>query len=117
NEVGVALAGGNHREPVPIDKHFSWTRSRVVVGGHYESVGTGRLNGKKIARLGIVDLPVEREKVPTLTNWSDDIGDGCTATGLHSLDSVERIVVGWTQEVGHARVGDYELLAAAALSV
>src|SRR2546423_1624084 len=117
HEIIVALTLGNHSELVPVDEHFCRAGARVVVGRHYESVRTRRLHRKKIARLGVVDLPVESEEIPAFANWPDNIGYSGAARRIHSLDPVKRVVMRGSEQVRHSSVGDDEFLAAAPLSV
>src|SRR6266480_7880161 len=117
NQILVGLAFRYHRVFVSLDQHLRGPWTRVVVGGHDEPVGARRLNRKKIARLRVVDLPVESEKVTALANRTDDVGDGSAPGRVHSVDSVKGIVVRRTEKVGHTGVGDDELLAAAAFSI
>ena len=75
------------------------------------------MHRKKISRLRVVDLPVEGKKVSALADWAHDVRHGGATGWIHRLDPVERVVVGWSEKISHARVGDDELLAAASLSV
>ena len=75
------------------------------------------MHRKKIARLGVVDLPVEREKISAFADRPDDVGNGRPPGWMHRFDPMKGVVMRGPQEIRHAGVGDDEFLAAAPLSV
>src|SRR3954470_8968032 len=117
NEVVVALTPGDHCELLSVDEHFCGTWAGVVIGSHDEAVGTGGLHRKKIARLGVVDLPVEGEEVSALADRTDHVGYRRATGGMYCVDAMKRVVVRGAQEIGHPRVGDDELFTTASLPV
>src|SRR5688572_31480592 len=60
---------------------------------------------------------MQSHEVAALAHWPDDVSRSLGADRIDSFDAMVRVVMGWTDQVVHSRVDDYELFSHAPLAV
>src|SRR5215467_10329773 len=75
HQVLVSLPAAHNRVAGAVHEHFGGPRSRVVVGGHHETVRAGAHHGEQVLLLDADQLAVLGQEIPRFADRAHDVDD------------------------------------------